>query len=140
VIDTGGIEVVPDRARKTDRVLDEHASSDQANKEFIPLIRAQAEIAIEESDAVVMVVDADSGLTSADREVAEILRQYQSARNGEPWPPIFIAANKADNIERRQNAVEFYELGVGEVYAISALHGQGTGDLLDAVVASFEPI
>ena len=140
VIDTGGIEVVPDRARKTDRALDEHATVDQASKEFIPQIRAQAEVAIEESDAVVLVVDANSGLTSADREVATILRRYQSERNGEPWPPIFIAANKADNAERRQNAVEFYELGLGEVYAISALHGQGTGDLLDAVVAAFEPI
>jgi GTP-binding protein len=140
VIDTGGIEVIPDRARKTDRVLDEHATPEQANKEFIPLIRAQAEVAIEESDAVIFVVDSESGLTSADREVAEILRRYQTERGGEPWPPIFIAANKADNAERRQNAVEFYELGVGEVYPISALHGQGTGDLLDAVVASFAPI
>ena len=140
VIDTGGIEVVPVRARKTDRALDEHATADQANKEFIPLIRAQAEIAIEESDAVVFVVDSESGLTPADREVATILRRYQTERNGEPWPPIFIAANKADNAERRQNAVEFYEFGLGEVYPISSLHGQGTGDLLDAVVASFEPI
>jgi GTPase len=140
VIDTGGIEVVSERARKSDRVLDEHATSEQTNKEFIPLIRAQAEVAIEESDAVIFVVDAESGLTSADREVATILRRYQSERNGEPWPPIFIAANKADNAERRQNAVEFYEFGLGEVYPISSLHGLGTGDLLDAVVASFEPI
>ncbi len=140
VIDTGGIEVVPDRTRKTDRALDEHATADQANKEFIPLIRAQAEIAIEESDAVVFVVDSESGLTPADREVATILRRYQTERNGEPWPPIFIAANKADNAERRQNAVEFYEFGLGEVYPISSLHGLGTGELLDAVVASFEPL
>jgi GTP-binding protein len=140
VIDTGGIEVVSDRARKTDRALDEHATSEQATKEFIPLIRAQAEIAIEESDAVIFVVDSESGLTSADEEVATILRRYQSERNGEPWPPIFIAANKADNAARRQNAVEFYEFGLGEVYPVSSLHGLGTGDLLDAVVASFEPI
>jgi GTP-binding protein len=142
VIDTGGIEIIPERAwhAARDRALDEHTTFDQANKEFIPLIRAQAEIAIEESDAVIFVVDAASGLTSADREVATILRRYQSERNGEPWPPIFVAANKADNAERRQNAVEFYEFGIGEVYPISSLHGQGTGDLLDAVVASFEPI
>jgi GTPase len=140
VIDTGGIEVRPDRARKSNRALDEHATSEQVNKEFIPLIRAQAEMAIEESDAVIFVVDSESGLTSADQEVAAILRRYQRERNGEPWPPIFIAANKADNAERRQNAVEFYEFGLGEVYPISSLHGQGTGDLLDAVVASFEPI
>ncbi len=140
VIDTGGIEVLSDRERKSDRALDQHASADQVNKEFLPLIRAQAEVAISESDAVIFVVDCDSGLTYADREVAGILRRYQSERNGEPWPPVFIAANKADNAERRQNALEFYELGFGEVYPVSALHGQGAGDLLDAVVASFEPI
>src|SRR5512136_2763565 len=140
VIDTGGIEVVPDRARKTDRALDEHATSEQANKEFIPQIRAQAEVAIEESDAVIFVVDSESGLTAADREVAAILRRFQTERDGQQWPPIFIAANKADNAERRQNAVEFYEFGMGEVFPISSLHGQGTGELLDAVVASFEPI
>ncbi len=140
VIDTGGIEVMSDRARKFDRALDEHATAEQANNDFVPLIRAQAEVAIEESDAVIFVVDCESGLTSADREVAEILRRYQTERNGEPWPPIFIAANKADNAERRQNAVEFYEFGWDEVYPISSLHGQGTGELLDAVVASFEPI
>ena len=140
VIDTGGIEVLPDRARKTDRALDEHATAEQTSKEFIPLIRAQAEVAIQASDAVIFVVDSESGLTSADREVAEILRRYQTERKGEPWPPVFIAANKADNAERRQNAVEFYEFGLGEVYPISSLHGLGTGDLLDAVVTSFEPI
>src|SRR5512144_1955622 len=60
VIDTGGIEVVPDRARKTDRALDEHATFEQANREFLPQIRAQAEVAIEESDAVILVVDSES--------------------------------------------------------------------------------
>ena len=140
VIDTGGIEALPDRARKDDRALDQHASEDRANRDFGPLIRAQAEVAILEADAVVLVVDCDSGLTHADREVAEILRRYQAERDGRPWPPVFIAANKADNAKRRQNAVEFYELGFEEVYPISALHGQGTGDLLDAVVAAFEPI
>ncbi len=140
VVDTGGIEVVGDRTRKSDRPLDQHATEEQANREFLPQIRAQAEAGIEESDAVVFVVDSESGLTAADREVAAILRRFQTERDGQPWPPIFVAANKADNAERRQNAVEFYELGLGEVYAISSLHGQGTGDLLDAVVASFEPI
>ena len=142
VIDTGGIEVISDRERKSTQGLGaaRPLSEDQAIKEFIPLIRAQAEVAISESDAVVLVVDCDSGLTHADREVAEILRRYQTERDGRPWPPVFIAANKADNAERRQNALEFYELGFEEVYPISALHGLGTGDLLDALVASFEPI
>ena len=138
VIDTGGIEL--DRGRKSDRPLSANTSNAQASQEFAPLIRAQAEIAISEADAVVFVVDCEAGLTNADREVAEILRRYQSEKDGEPWPPIFVAANKADNAERRQEAYEFYELGLGEVYAISAMHGQSTGDLLDAIVKSFAPI
>ncbi len=138
VIDTGGIEL--DRGRKSDRPLSANTSNAQASQEFVPLIRAQAEIAIREADAVVLVVDCDAGLTNADREVAEILRRYQSEKDGEPWPPIFVAANKADNAERRQEAYEFYELGLGEVFAISAMHGQSTGDLLDAVVKSFAPV
>ena len=76
VIDTGGIEVVGDRTRKSDRALDQHATAEQANREFLPQIRAQAEVAIEESDAVIFVVDSESGLTAADREVATILRRY----------------------------------------------------------------
>ncbi len=139
LIDTGGIEVIPGRVLKADRPLSQHASADRATLEFVPLIRMQAEIAISEADAVIFVVDCDAGLTNADREVAGILRQHQRERDGEPWPPIFIAANKADNEQRRQAALEFYELGLGEVYPISALHGLGTGDLLDAVVTSFVP-
>jgi GTP-binding protein len=140
VIDTGGIEIVPDRSLKTDRPLSINTSVEQASIEFLPMIRAQAEIAIAEADAVIFIVDAEAGLTNADREVAEILRRYQAEKDGRPWPPIFLAANKADNEERRNAALEFYELGLGEVYAISALHGLSTGDLLDAVVESFPPI
>jgi GTPase len=138
VIDTGGIEI--DRPRTSDRPLSANTTNAQAAPEFAPLIRAQAEIAIREADVVVLVVDCETGLTPADREVAEILRRYQAQRDGQPWPPIFVAANKADNAERRQLALEFYELGLGEVFAISALHGQSTGDLLDAVVQSFAPL
>ena len=139
VVDTGGIEVIPERVFKSDRPLSANTSTVQASLEFVPLIRAQAEAAVRDADVVVLVVDCDDGLTNADREVAEILRRFQSERAGQPWPPILIAANKADNEERRQAALEFYELGLGEVYPISALHGQGTGDLLDAVVESFPP-
>ena len=140
IIDTGGIEIMPDRARRSDRALSSNTSDAQAALEFVPLIRAQAEIAISEADAVIFVVDSESGLTNADREVADILRRYQSERDGRPWPPIFVAANKADNQTRREAAIEFYELGLGEVYPISSLHGQSTGDLLDAVVKAFAPI
>src|SRR5512140_3801283 len=74
IIDTGGIEIRPDRARRSDRALSSNTSDAQASLEFVPLIRAQAEIAISEADAVIFVVDSESGLTNADREVADILR------------------------------------------------------------------
>src|SRR5512147_886421 len=93
IIDTGGIEIA-DRSTKADRPLSINTSVQQASLEFLPMIRAQAENAIEESDAVIFVVDAETGLTNADREVAEILRKHQSMRNGQLWPPIFLAANK----------------------------------------------
>lgn len=140
VIDTGGITIVPERSAQANRPLSVNTSTEQASIEFLPMIRAQAEVAIQESDAVIFVVDAEAGLTNADREVAEILRRYQTEKNGKRWPPIFLAANKADNPERRNAALEFYELGLGEVYAISAQHGLGLGDLLDAVVQSFSPV
>jgi GTPase len=90
-------------------------------------IRQQAEMAIEEADLVVFLLDSRDGITAADREVAEVLRR--SSR------PVVVAANKADNEARRQASVEFHELGLGDPYPISALHGTGTGDLLDAIVA-----
>ena len=97
-----------------------------SSRDFVHEIREQAEIAIEEADVVVFLVDARDGVTAADQDVAEVLR-----RSGQP---VILAANKADNEARRQAALEFYELGLGEAYPISALHGTGTGDLLDAVV------
>ncbi len=131
VVDTGGIEVLPERIEKGKKPLGEHAPLATASAEFIPQIRAQAEMAIEAADVVVFLVDATSGITAADEQVAEILRRTRK--------PVLIAANKADSAQRRDEAVEFYGLGLGEVFPISALHGVGTGDLLDAVVASFPP-
>ena len=92
-------------------------------------VQSQAHLAIAEADAVILVVDVLAGLTPDDWEVAEILRR--SAK------PVFVAVNKADNAERRLQANEFYALGIEPLFAISALHGTGTGDLLDALVASF---
>ena len=105
--------------------------------DFIEQIRAQAEIAIQEADAVLFLVDAASGVTPADLEVAQILRKYRRERDGNPWPPVFLVVNKADNATLRSGAPEFYELGMGDPYPISAVHGTGTGDLLDDLVASF---
>jgi GTP-binding protein len=139
IVDTGGIEALPAagqrRIEKSKKPLAqgaEHTPLAVASADFIPQIREQAEMAIEAADAVVLVVDATSGITAADEEVADILRRTSK--------PVFVAANKAESAQRRDEAVEFYGLGLGEVFPVSAIHGIGTGDLLDAVVASFPPL
>ncbi|MBK6710478.1 MAG: ribosome biogenesis GTPase Der [Chloroflexi bacterium] len=119
VIDTGGIEV-------TDGWNTEPLSED--SEQYLPLIRRQAAVAIQDADVIVQVVDGQSGITAADREVADILRQSNK--------PIIIAANKLESSKLWDNAYEFYELALGEVIAVSALHGAGSGDLLDAIVAA----
>src|SRR5918912_835165 len=88
-------------------------------------VREQAELAIAEADAIIFMVDAVEGLTTADAEVAEVLRNT--------YKPVVLAANKADNQERALNAVEFYALNLGEPIPMSAYHGIGTGDVLDRV-------
>ena len=88
-------------------------------------VRAQAELAIDEADVIIFLVDAVDGMTTADAEVAEALRQT--------YKPVILAANKADNKERAHNAVEFYALNLGEPIPLSAYHGIGTGDVLDRV-------
>jgi GTP-binding protein len=94
---------------------------------FGPQIAAQARQAVEEADLVLMVVDAQAGVTPGDEELAEILR---SSRR-----PVLVVANKLDNPRRDLEALEFHRLGLGDPFPISALHGHGTGDLLDEVVA-----
>src|SRR5215210_59858 len=89
--------------------------------------RAQAQLAIEEADVIVFMVDVKEGITAADEDVAEILRRADK--------PVVLGANKADSMQRVQNAVEFYNLGLGEPIPLSAYHGTGTGELLDAIVA-----
>jgi GTP-binding protein len=83
------------------------------------------------------LTDAASGVTPADKEVAEILRRNQKKLEGNLSPPVLLVVNKADNQTFRDGAPEFYELGIGDPYPISALHGTGTGDLLDRLVESF---
>lgn len=132
IVDTGGIDPTQTSAGRGQQPLS------IGSAEFITEIRTQAEIAISEADAVLFVTDAESGVTPADREVAEILRRYQVQRDGQFYPPVLLVVNKADSAARRMQAMQFYELGLGEPYPISALHGTGTGDLLDALVATFE--
>ncbi|MBN1310894.1 MAG: ribosome biogenesis GTPase Der [Anaerolineae bacterium] len=120
LVDTGGIEAL-------NRVLvgaADPVAEDSA--QFIAEIRAQAELAIADADVIVMVVDLISGVTAADEEVADILRRANK--------PVLVAASKGDNQERRDGAVEFYNLGLSEIYPVSGMHGTGVGDLLDAVV------
>ncbi|MDZ7680328.1 MAG: ribosome biogenesis GTPase Der [Fodinibius sp.] len=89
-------------------------------------IREQVHIAIEESDVILFVVDAEAGITSLDEAVSQVLRQQEK--------PVLLVANKADNEEREMNATEFYSLGFKELYPISATSGRGTGDLADRMV------
>jgi len=133
IVDTGGIEPLPRRAKDEDPLAVDSA-------QFIPQIRAQAEMAIAEADAVILMTESAPGVTAADREVAQILRRFQVKRDdGTMRPPVLLVVNKAENILRREEAVEFYELGMGDPIPISAKHGIGTGDLLDALVAALPP-
>ena len=95
--------------------------------EFLPMIRQQAMAALVEATVAIFVVDGQLGLTDGDREIAEWLRR-QSV-------PVLLAVNKCESVEQGlAQAAEFWELGLGEPYAISAIHGSGTGELLDELV------
>jgi len=132
IVDTGGIDPTQTGSGKEKQPL----SVGSAN--FIQEIRFQAEIAISEADAVLFITDVESGVTPADQEVAQILRRHQTERDGQPWPPVILVVNKCESEKRRADIYQFYELGMGKPFAISAKHGTGTGDLLDALVDSFK--
>lgn len=89
-------------------------------------IDKQVELAIDEADAIIFMVDVESGVTGMDEDVAKLLRRVDK--------PTFLVVNKVDNSKRAEDAVEFYSLGLGEYYTIASINGSGTGDLLDAVV------
>jgi len=89
-------------------------------------IRRQVELAIDEADVIVFLVDVEEGITPMDAEVAKLLRKVTK--------PVVVAVNKVDNSMREKDAVEFYNLGLGEYYTIAAMSGSGTGELLDALV------
>ncbi|NDV16858.1 ribosome biogenesis GTPase Der [Muricauda sp. TY007] len=107
VIDTGGYVL---------------GSDDVFEKE----IDKQVELAIDEADAIIFMVDVESGVTGMDEDVAKLLRRVDK--------PTFLAVNKVDNSKRMADAVEFYSLGLGEYYTLSSINGSGTGELLDALV------
>lgn len=131
LVDTGGIDPIKVKQGSGREPLS------IGSAEFIQEIRFQAEAAIRESDAIIFLVDVESGVTPADREVADILRRFQEERNGELYPPVIMAVNKCETPARRAESIEFYELGMGEVFPISAIHGSGTGDLLDELIDVF---
>ena len=89
-------------------------------------IRRQVELAIDEADAIIFVVDVEEGVTPMDDEVAKLLRKVKK--------PVLLVINKVDNAMREKDAVEFYNLGLGEYYTISGMSGSGTGELLDKLV------
>ena len=127
VIDTGGLD--PTHGGKTPLSI--------GSADFINEIRTQAQIAIEDADVVVLLTDGETGVTAADKEVADLLRRAQKKVDGKRYPPIFLAVNKCESESRRAQVAEFYELGLGDPYAISAIHGTDTGDLLDEIVKVF---
>jgi GTP-binding protein len=126
VVDTGGMEILAEGRRRSGEPEDFLLA---ASPHYVREIRAQAELAVAEADVVIMVTDIRDGVTAADEEVGEVLRRSQK--------PIFIAANKADNIQMDEQAWDFYSLGLSEVFAVSALNGKGVADLLDQVAESF---
>ncbi len=125
VVDTGGLEIeAGSRPQGTG-----FSPLSVASADYVPAIRHQVRIAIEEADAILFLVDAQEGLTAADRDIADLLRTTRK--------PVILAVNKADNPMWEMAAVEFWALGLGEPRPISAVHGRGIGDLLDAVVERF---
>jgi GTPase len=124
VVDTGGIGVETELLK---------GPGDPSRWGTLPLshILAQAQEAMDEADVIVFLVDTLTGISSADQEVADLLRRSKK--------PIVLGANKAEGKRGAQNAVELYELGLGEPIPFSAIHGTGTGELLDAVVDQLPP-
>lgn len=113
IVDTGGIEPT-------------------ADTEILEFMREQAQIAIEAADVIVLVTDLRTGVTAADKDVANLLKRSHK--------PVVLAVNKADSTGAPDPGLyEFYELGLGDPIAVSAIHGHGTGDLLDECLRSFPP-
>ena len=124
LIDTGGLELGSE-------IPVGQVGLDGQPGDIMKRVQAQAKLAIEEADVIVFMVDAQTGITATDEEVADLLRRTQK--------PVVLAANKADNAKLRQDAVEFYTLGIGEPITLSSTQGTGTGDLLDLIVDALPP-
>ena len=113
LIDTGGIEMGDDDA-------------------FQSSIRTQAFAGVNEADVIVFIVDGRTGINADDEEVARVLRKTSK--------PVYLVVNKMDNPDTMDQVWEFYQLGLGDPWSVSSLHGSGTGDLLDAVVEDLKKV
>ena len=113
------------------RVVDTGGLEAEQEGPFSPLVRRQIEQALAEADAVLFVVDSRDGLTAADLEIAELLRRVTK--------PVLLIANKADNQARIAETTQFYELGLGEPFPISAYHGGGVADMMDQLLDLLPP-
>ena len=109
-------------------VVDTGGYTTNSDDVFEAAIRSQVQIAIDEADLVLFMVEAATGITDYDAEIADILRRSKK--------PVVLCVNKVDSGEKMFDSYQFYSLGLGELYSISAANGSGTGDLLDAVVAA----
>ena len=109
-------------------VIDTGGYTTNSDDVFESAIRTQVQIAIDESDVVIFMVEAATGVTDYDSEIADILRRTRK--------PVILCVNKVDSGEKMYDSYQFYSLGLGELYSISAANGSGTGELLDAVTAA----
>jgi len=108
-------------------VVDTGGYTTNSDDVFESAIRRQVEIAIEEADVILFMVEAATGITDYDSEIADVLRRSKK--------PVVLCVNKVDSGDKIFDSYQFYSLGLGELYSISAANGSGTGDLLDAVIA-----
>ncbi|HEY9286896.1 MAG TPA: ribosome biogenesis GTPase Der, partial [Candidatus Dormibacteraeota bacterium] len=120
IVDTAGL------------VLGKERDEIPEQRELRRRMEEQTRLAIEEADLVLFVLDLREGLTAIDRDIAEVLRRSRA--------PVIVVGNKADGRRREALASEFYELGLGDPEVVSALHGTGSGDLLDVVVDRLPPV
>jgi GTP-binding protein len=128
VVDTGGIDPTTQGGKNPLSI---------GSADFIDQIRSQATVAIHNADVILLLVDGQTGPTPPDEEVAQILRRKQKIVNGQPFPRVFLVVNKCESVKERASVAQFYELGLGDPYPISAVHGTDTGDLLDDLVKAF---
>lgn len=111
---------------RTFSIVDTGGFVPRSAERFEQAIREQVHIALDEADVILLVVDVTTGVTDLDGEMVSVLRKTNR--------PVLVLANKADNETRRWEASTFYQLGLGDVYPVSAINGMGTGDLMDAIV------